>query len=267
MKIIELADRVAAEVRQSKDAWLRDQSAPDADTNVRHMVHGYRGESPVVLLMPLRIDRDDTLKGAWLAAKFFGCDTLAFTTESWAPAREYVDRDPYTGKPWSGRPHSMQDAVEQWYALEEGVITDCLMTTVANRAGDIALLTQNYRVTRRLTVFGTASYTVDWLDVQRHDTLDPKGRVSGVVVDSLIAYMNQPTGLQDMTRIFGLNGADFDLDDVETMAHSDCGAVKAIIAHGAWAGAVMLMSDDPKRSAILHDSLGHLPQLLHEDNL
>jgi len=265
MRIIELADRVAVDVRASKESWLRDQSGPDADTNIRNVVHGYRGERPVVVLMPLQTDRDETLRAAWLATKFFGCDAIAFTTESWRPARQYVNRDPYTGKPWAGRPRSMQRAVVEWYALEEGVILDCLMTQVVNRAGDIALVTQDYRVNRRLTVFGTAEYTVEWLGEEHASTLGAKFTAGGIVTDALIDYMNQPTGLQDMARVFGISGADFDLDDVETMAHSDCGAVRAIIAHGTWSGAVMLMSDDPKRSEILDASLGHLPQVLHKD--
>lgn len=264
MRIAELADRIAADVRKDKERWLKLQRQPDADTNMRSSIHGYRGENPVVMLMPFQVDRDKALYAAWMAASFFACDTLAITTESWRPADGYVDRDPYTGKTWSGREHSMQQAVEQWYAREEGIILDCLMTQVVNRAGDIAMVNQDYRISRRVSVFGIADFTVEWLGESKLDTFDARAKTAGIIPDALRRFMNEPSMVQRFAAM-GLSGDKFGLDDVETMAHADCGAVRALLAADQWDGGVVLMSDDPRRSEIIHRSLGHLPNVLRED--
>ena len=135
--------------------------------------------------------------------------------------------------------------------MERGWITEGLSTFVVNRAGDIAGVMQQYVVTKR------ARYRrIEW--GERYSTGDSSGpdRMEGLVTDELLRYMNLPTLAQNISRV-GITGRDFGLDDVEAQAHADCAVVKALPKSG-WEGAAMLMSDDPRRAAIIDESLGHM---------
>lgn len=258
MKLNEIRDKVAAEVRGSKEAWLAKLHKADDMTDVRNVVHGFRGDRPVVLLMPLRTDRDDTLQAAWVAATAFGCDTIAFTSESWHPTKEHVEINPYTGRGWN-EPLSMQTAADEHNALAEGVLIECLMTTVVNRAGDLTMITQDYKITRTTNALGITRFSVEWPETENGelDTLTDGVKATGVIPESLVEYMNRPTMHQEMAKA-GLTAASFSLTEEQALAHQDCATVKYLVQTGSWTGAILLLADTPARAEVIDRSLGDL---------
>lgn len=263
MKIAELRDKVAASIREQKETWLADLTEPDEMTDVRNIVHGYRGNEPVVMLIPMHTDRDDTLLAARTAAVAFGCDTLSFTSESWHPAPEHALVNPYTGKSWGSAAHSMQTAVDEHDALAQGVVIECLMTTVVNRAGDLANAFQDYKITQKLNpLLGRASYAIEWGEPMLDDSTDGSQISEGIVPKSLVAFMNEPTMRQRMARS-GVSAADYGINgEVATQAHLDCATVKFLVGSGKFSGGIILLSDDPKRTEIIERSLGELRESL-----
>lgn len=256
MKIADLADRIAEQVRENKQHHLGTLHAPDDRTDVRNTVHGFRGEDPVVMLMPWQTDRNKTLSAARVAAVAFGCDTLAFTSESWHPAPGHMDANPFTGKPWGEPGSHMQDAADQHDALAKGVIIECLMTTVVNRAGDMVMVVQDYEILRHRNALGITSYAIEWHEPQVMDSRMAGARLEGIIPEALVGYMNEPTLQHSMAKT-GLTGEDFGLTEVETQAHTDCATVKFILHRVGFEGAVLLMSDNDKRTEVIDRSLGN----------
>jgi hypothetical protein len=253
--IAELADRIAQQVRENKEHHLGTLHDPNDRTDVRNTVHGFRGEDPVVLLVPNQTDRDKTLVAARVAAVAFGCDTIAFTAESWHPAQEHMDLNPFTGRPWSEKGSYMQDAADEHDALAKGVIIECLSTTVVNRAGDLSMVTQDYEILRHRNALGIVSYGIEWHEPLVLDSRTEGVHASGIIPEALVRFMNEPT-LQHMMAKTGLTGQDFGLTEVETQAHRDCATVKYILRSAGFEGALLLMSDNDKRTEIIDRSLG-----------
>jgi hypothetical protein len=253
--IAELADRIAQQVRENKEHHLGTLHDPNDRTDVRNTVHGFRGEDPVVLLVPNQTDRDKTLVAARVAAVAFGCDTIAFTAESWHPAKEHMDRQPVHRRPWSEKGSHMQIAADEHDALAKGVIIECLSTTVVNRAGDMVLVVQDYEILRHRNALGIVSYGIEWHEPQVLDSRTTGARLEGIIPEALVGFMNEPTLQHTMAKV-GLTGQDFGLTEVETQAHQDCATVKFLLRQVGFEGALLLMSDNDKRTEIIDRSLG-----------
>lgn len=261
MNIAKIRDEIGEMVREAKQghlALMRDPHPDLGDTDIRNAVHGFRGEDPVVSLMPWQTDRDKTLEAAYYAAVAFGCDVLSFTTESWHPSPEHTEINPYNGKHWGEIERSMQKAVEEHNALAEGVITESLLTVVVNRAGDITALMQDYKVSHSTSVLGITSYQIEWAEPVVLDSLADDAVVSGLVPERLIAFMNIPTVQQQMLYSADRMGRQLmaELGPVKAQAHQDCATVKFLYGRQQFEGGIILLSNDPVRSEVIHESLG-----------
>lgn len=219
-------------------------------------VRGWRGEMPVITMIPFQVDRDAGLQAARIAATGFACDVLAFTVDTWSVR---TDRNPVTGKRWG--PGQMQEVVEKHRGLERGWVTDCLYTVAVNRAGDLAATSQNYTLTERTNALGIKRWTIQWTETMRagvggdHDG-DPREHQEGIVPEALIAYMNEPT-VQHYAAKVGLVAGKFGLDEVEAQAHADMAVVRSLRMAG-FSGGLLLMSDDPRRAAVMEGTLERL---------
>lgn len=244
----EKRDWAAARVRDYKTAKVADwheEYRPEAHPTVI----GWRGDEDVVSLIAEKVDRDHALRTAYMAAFGFGCDTLAMTVDAWGTD---LRKNPVTGKAWGEG--EMQELVEHHQGMEKGWIFQGLNTFVVNRAGDVAAAQQRYTTTKRTSPLGIVSWTLEWTDREDTNPEDPSSHHEGPIVDILRRCMNEPTVLQKAAQI-GLTGAAAGLDEVETMAHTDCGVVRAMMAQG-WRGAIILLGEDSRRREIIERSLG-----------
>jgi hypothetical protein len=234
--------------RRLKEAQVRDTHDPTRGaTDISPVIQGWRGAQPVVLLAPARVNRDDALYAARLAAVGFGCDILSFTVEGWQAADP--ERNPTTGKLWG--PGEMQRAVEEEGALEAGWITEALTTNVVNRAGDVLGAVLPYRVDPRVSALDITSYGLEW---GQQPDLAQEAEWGGLVVDHLVDFMNEPP-VDALMAQADLPPADsFRLSDEEARAHIDCAVVKTLRRSG-FEGAVMLQADSPVRASVIERSL------------
>ncbi|MGR7027232.1 hypothetical protein [Geodermatophilus sp. URMC 62] len=234
--------------RQHKEAWVQEtHSAVRGATDMAPLIHGWRGGERVALLAPARVNRDDALHAARLAAVGFGCDIVSYTTESWQTS---VECNPTTASPWG--PGEMQHAVDEHNALEAGWITETLVTHVINRAGDVLGAFLPYRVTRRVSALGITSYALAW----QEPASPSDGEWSGLVVDSLVGFMKEPTTAAVLARAGVMPSAqEFGLSDEEARAHMDCALVKTL-HRSDYEGSLMLLADSAVRASVIEHSLG-----------
>lgn len=259
--IRKLVNEAADQARRLKEMECEDNHDRDRRPALRPSIQGWRGADPVALMIPSQVDRDAGLRAAYLCATGFGCDSIAFSVDTWSAT---TMTNPLTKKRWG--PREMQDLADNHDGVAKGWISDGLSTFVVNRAGDLASVMQRYTLKGRDNpLLGRWVWSVTWGERYSDDALEPGApdKIDGLVPEALISYMNLPTLQQDITAHTGLSGADFGLDAVETQAHTDCAVVKTMRLAG-FDGAVILMSDDPKRTAIIDRSLGHL-QVRMED--
>lgn len=252
VSIHDLANEAADQARRIKEMAAADSHSADDRPELRPSIQGWRGLAPVVLMIPSQVDRDEGLKAAWIAATGFGCDSIAFTVDTWS-ARTRTN--PVTGKPWG--PREMQDVVHNHDGMAKGWITEGLSTFVVNRAGDLASVMQQYRLDGHTNALGIHRWSIEWGERYSNAERGGPDKVEGVVPEALLRYMNEPTMMQSIGRA-GILARDFGLDDVEAQAHADCAVIKSLPMTGVWEGAAMLMSDDPRRAAIIDESLGHM---------
>lgn len=277
MQIAEHLTRAIARARGMKEQKVTELTAGE-HTDINAIIEGFRGDSPVVVLMPAQIDRDESLKAAWIAASAFGCDVIAMTTESWHPAEEYALYNPVSGEraskekviageeavPWPAG--SMQDVALNHGGLEKGWIVESLNTVVVNRAGDMASGIQDYKINRSTNALGITKSSIEWLgEPQILETSTEGVKLGGIIPVNMVRFMNEPS-IDVAISHSGLSGADFGLTPVQTQAHTDCAAVKYLLSRVGYAGAVMLTSDNPERTAVLDSSLGNHPDLIWKDD-
>jgi hypothetical protein len=245
--IAEKRDVAAERVRHLKEQKVADWRESDRP-ELHPTVIGWRGDTEVAVMVTMRVDRDEGLRAAHLMAVGFGCDALAFCVDTWS-SKDLIN--PVTGREWAQ--NEMQDVVEHHQGIERGWILEALNTFVVNRAGDLAASYQGYRQTKHGYGKRTTRWTLEWTESRVSDPTTVGARHEGLVIRALHRAMNTDTTGQWLGRL-GLSGADFGLDDVETMAHADCAVVKTLAAAG-FEGGVLLSSDDPRRAAIIEESL------------
>lgn len=251
----EIRESARATARQVKEAAVENATTREG-TFIRPSVLGYRGNEPVILLISEQVDRDQGLAAVRLAAMGFGCDAVALVTDSWHAS---TMTNPLTGKVWG--PGEMQVAVEQHDGIERGWITEDLTTLVVNRAGDQSFGMDGFRIEQVGYGARTRHFRIEWVPTEWDGVEADK--LDGKVPNALVRAMME-TPLDVLAAKAGLSPADFDLDHVEGRAHMDCAVVRVMNATGIWAGAAVLMSNDPTRSEIIDESLSQLPGAMWE---
>lgn len=252
----ELCGQQAGYVRQGKEAEVERYDARTGRPDINPTVVGWRAGAPVVLLIPKDVDRDQGLLAVNMVAGGFGCDAVAMSMDTWSAATE---TNPLTGRRWASG--EMQRAVFEHGALEKGWIVERLQTHVVNRAGDVAVADQPYRMSRH-QVGRRVWWTVDeWLPSRFDDTVTTSGfTVEGLVPDSMRAAMGQPT-LQHVMAKDGMSPDRFGLSLVEGQALADVAVLQALGTAG-WEGTALLLADDPERQRVIDEALGRPPAAL-----
>lgn len=258
--LVEHLDRAAADARRMMDDRVADWHEPDPPV-YRPVVEGFRGDEPVVVMIPSKVDRDAALHAARIQAVGFGCDVIAVTTDARRPVGDYIFFNPVTGRrtrredresAWG--PGEMQQAALEHGALEKGWLTDTLMTTVVNRAGDMRLVSQDYRTSRRTTALGIVSWEITWAEgLPALDTRDSEAEASGIIPEALVDYMNE-VPIDVMMGRLAAAGVDLDVSSEAARAAMDCATIKMLPRVG-FDGAAMLMTDSEERAAVIEASL------------
>lgn len=255
MGIKEIRDSARENGRRVKETQVETATTRE-QCFIRPSVLGYRGNEPVVLMISQDVDRNQGLNAVRLAAMGFGCDAVALTTDSW---HAKTMTNPVTGKDWG--PGEMQIVADEHNGIERGWISEDLMTNVVNRAGDQAFGLDSFVIHQEGYGARTRRFRIEWVD-NEWDDIEPD-KIEGRVADALVRAMME-TPLDVLAAQVGLSPADFDLDHTEGRTHMDCAVVRVAAATKLWPGALVLMSNDPRRSEIIERSLGHLPEAQFE---
>lgn len=252
MRLKDAVENSVGRIKFMKEAKVAEARIREDGTDLVPTVEGWRGNDPVVTMMPDAVDRDAALNAARLVAVGYGCDLIVLTTEGWHPTKDHVEINPVTGRPWAQG--EMQDVVEHHQGMERGIIVEALTITAVNKAGDVIGSVYDYEIVANPL---TGRLQVKWQEPLVADNTEEGTTFGGRIADALVYFMNQENLVQAMLKS-GTTGADFGLTDVETMAHADCAVTKSLQQAG-FNGAVMLMSDDPQRAAIIQDSMANGP--------
>lgn len=256
--IKEMCERASEMARKAKEDQMSLASA-NGDTDISGVVFGFRGNEPVVTMIPMEMSSDTLLHSAAIAAVAFGCDSLALTTEGYHALAPYYEQSPLTGEMWEHG--EMQIAAEEHDAIEKGWLTESLTTMVVNRAGDVYTIISDYKIHRDVVVDRAPNppkmiYRVEWTETL--EQAPDKGAIMGRVPDVLRDAMNKPTLQQVMlSDEDGSIYREFSeyLSPVQMQAHQDCATVKFLPQLG-WHGAVMLVADSEERAEVIDRSLG-----------
>jgi hypothetical protein len=243
----------ARERKESTVAESHDTDRPD----IPPILVGFRGDHPVAMMMPTGGARDTILQAGKLLIVGMGCDTVSVSTEGWRATDPHTN--PVTGEPWEHG--QMEDVAYNHDGLAKGWITEMLNIMTVNRAGDLAAGLIEFTVTMSTNAFGIPSWTLSWGEESRWDSDGKDGTVGGVIPEELIAMMNLPdlmTEAATFDPIIAKLGAGLSYEEMR--AHADCVVIKMLPRIG-YEGGAMLLSDNPERQAVLHDSLRGHPDL------
>jgi hypothetical protein len=236
-----IAEQLAAVTELAR--YLKAAAAGRPDPNLPAQIAVYRGLDPVAIVMVGHHERDVILSAAHVAAWGFGPDVLALLIETWCAQDDAARANPLTGQAWG--PGEMQDAVQNHGALEKGWISDALMVTVHNRAGDIAAASLPYRIVRHEVVWG--------------EPLTEPDRLEGFIPEVLTQIMDEP----DLTHLYAHYRALSDAQDLtneELRDTCDVLTAGALIEHGH--GVLLRAEPGSSREQMIRDDLGPAAHLL-----
>jgi hypothetical protein len=268
VRIDEIRDEAMEHARERKVEVVAERTRDkdfDDRPDIAPQLVGWRGDHTVALMMPVNGAREIILRAARILAVGFGCDVIAVTTEGWGATDP--EKNPVTGKPWEHG--EMEDVALNHDGLAKGWITEFLSTTVVNRAGDVTMGLQRFKVDLKTNALGIRRWQLafDESETGRVVTTSEEAAAGGYIVEELIAYMNEPDVLTEgMTKHPEFQAIaremvqadETDVDDIRTVA--DCMLIKTLPRLG-YEGAAMLMADDGRRAAIIQESLHNNPYL------
>jgi hypothetical protein len=177
-----LADIHAESVEVAKDAKrravCRDGARRGSDMSPQLLC--FRGREPVAIVILRRHVRDEILMAFRVCASGFAADSISTIFETYAalgtPGEPALN--PRTGQPWTEG--GMQYEAEHHQGVERGRVTEALVVTTANRAGDVAFTTLPYH-------YDPAEGLV-WEEA--HDLGEPGGHM----IRAMVKAMNSPAG-------------------------------------------------------------------------
>lgn len=194
-----LGDRLARAVkhaRKVKEDHVREVKGKKGYTDILTVVEAWRG-AEVVCAVFLRPERDDMLRVCNLLARGFSADMLVTIMETYQanermnPGVGAATTNPDTGESWG--PGELGEYFEKHGP--GGIVTEALLVSAYNRAGDEAMQTLMYRIDGRRMEWTFDSGVMDEAS-------------SGIVPDTMRHIMTEPSAGQ----LFG--HLDQDLMDV-----------------------------------------------------
>jgi hypothetical protein len=151
---------------------------------VSPVLHAYRGEHPVAVVVLNAHERDDILMAASGAAGGFDPDVLTVFFEAFRTAGSNIN--PLTGQMW--QQDEMQEAVENHDAIARGWVVEVLTVLAVNRALDVAQAEIPFRfITSGESLRVHFDAPVYWSSLEQPDS-PPEGLFPTV----LRAAMSQP---------------------------------------------------------------------------
>jgi hypothetical protein len=174
---------------------MKEHTCADGRADVHPQICVYRGDELIALVTLFHHQRDEILTAASVCAAGFDADVLSLTFETYAADGKIDDPDgghvnPRTGKQWG--PGEMQDAAENHQGIEKGWVTEALLITVANRAGDVVAINQSYRYEGKTLVWQESVLPTMGLAFG----LPPSPQLQGLIPDALRQAMNTKSASQ-----------------------------------------------------------------------
>lgn len=187
----------------------------------------FRGDAEVAVVMAQGA-RNEVLRAARLCIGGFEADVLVFTSDTY---HSTLPVNPRTGKDWA--PNEMADVADHYEGRENGWVSDAIHVMVVNRAGDAVATSVPYqKVSRR---------RIEWGEPWVMSPDEEKGEhLSGVIPDTLLAYMKEPPLMVSMhslgvdpQKLFGLSPerarAHADIAVSRLLTEQDCAVILSAV--------------------------------------
>lgn len=212
--------------RQSKEQQVR-RGHRTGDVDIPATLTCYRGATPVAAVQPTG-GREDYVQAARIGAYGFRADVVSLVNDSYhttGPAGQAGPRptNPITGRAWE--PGEMQRVALEHDGVARGLVSEGIIVTVANRAGDLAAASIGYRRSGAHLLWGEEDTLLD-------------GAVSGYIPASLRALMAEP----DMGTVFYRETG---LDVSGEVADAWADVATALRVTGSGRGAVVMLYAEP----------------------
>lgn len=200
----------ALDIAVSATKGTKERTVKDGQRDMLPTVLAYRGDNRIALIQGPAIDRDQMLRIVEMAVRGYEADVVSMAFESWACSKLGMAELEKLGG------ISLQEAVRLHGALGKGWVSDCLMVTAANRAGDIVARTYPYEVKGR---------RLHWREefLPPHPPEDIGGYVPDVIRQIMLAQPGMSA--QEMQRGMEM----FSSDEEQMWASRDCAVTKLML--------------------------------------
>lgn len=182
MQIHDLITAASESTRRVKERACR-----EGHCDINPMIEVWRGADPVAIVSLSDHDRDEILSTAAVCASGFDADAIAIAFEGYAgvgTAFRSPNINPMTGKRW--RDQEMQEVVQKHNGIAMKWVTETVVVTVVNRAGDLATTCQPY-------VY-SPQQGVTWGKAKDMSTMNPNWTARGLVPEVMVEMMLAPSG-------------------------------------------------------------------------
>jgi hypothetical protein len=197
VRISDYLQHSLASARRTKEWTCRKHPA-----DIHPYVGIYRADEQVAVVTLQHHQRDEILTTARVCAVGFDADVLGITFETYIADHKNTDGiNPVTGRRWG--PNEMQDVAINHGGVEKGWVSEALTISVANRAGDIGMISLPFRYSGKYLVFGES--TGDLISTDRENA------VSGLMPDALRQAMLRPSSAVEMPDFERIDRADRDI--------------------------------------------------------
>ncbi|HEU0130797.1 MAG TPA: hypothetical protein VFQ85_07380 [Mycobacteriales bacterium] len=175
----------AAEIRTRKEQLVAaTRCQPDEDLNPHLTV--IRGGTVLAVVAAPALDVTLGLSAIGAAAVGYAADELVLSADAHL---SHSGTNPRTGRPWA--PGEMQRLCDTEGACDLGLLTNAMVSTWANRAGQLAMWTDPYHIDK-------TARTVTWTPSRAEQLAieQPPFTLAGRIPDRLRDAMGAPTAVQ-----------------------------------------------------------------------
>lgn len=210
MRINDYLDHAILAARETKEQACRERPA-----DICPYVSAYRGDELISIITLRHQVAAEVLTVATISAVGFDADVISMVVETYIADTASNDPaagiNPHTGRPW--QPGEMQDVAENHDGIEKGWVTEALVVTVANRAGDVGVINQPYRFSGKHLV---------WVDNHLRPKVFEEGNKNhgGIIPDALRRAMQRKSTSQVFSEFVEskvIDHADLDILTAEAL--------------------------------------------------
>ncbi len=193
MQITDYLERALDTAKDIKESACRDR--PD---DIRPHVCAYRGEDLVAIITLRDHMRDEILNLCGYSAFGFDADVISLVYETYVATSSrggasfdpLFGKNPFTRERW--KPGDMQDLAKNHGGIEKGWVSESLSVSAVNRAGDVAMRSQNFHYENKKLVWDEDTGII----TNGGGEEEAVGHLTGLMPERLKAYMALPSGSQ-----------------------------------------------------------------------